>query len=296
MSIQSTRPATQREFMDKLVMPYDPKYPNPNSIPSEPYKAGQPEQNRAEEISLRNDTEKDFSIGIKDINEAIDYYFRQVLKLSVIQNNTRLDLPIIYGTEENWKSVQEDGYYRDSNSKLMAPLLMFKRTGLAQNRSLGNKLDGNSSKNLQFFETKFNKKNVYNNFSVLNNKQASKQFIVAVTPDYVTITYSCLIWTHFIEQMDKLVESLNFASRSYWGDPSKFQFLSTIDSFDDQSTFSTGEDRFIKTSFNISLNGWLIPNVMNKTLASINRVYSASDVVFGLETVTSIDSVNENKK
>jgi len=275
--------------MDKLIIPYDQRYPNPNQIPSEPYKAGQPENDRSKEISLKNDTEKEFSIGIKDINEAILFYFENVLKLSVIQNNTRVKVPVIYGSSENWKSVQEDGYYRDANSKIMAPLLMIRRTNLSQNRSLGNKLDGNSVKNIQVFEKKFSKRNMYNSFNIQSNKPQQKEYVVAITPDYVTITYSCMIWTNFIEQMDKLVETINYASRSYWGDPAKFQFLSNIDSFDDQTTLTAGEDRLVRTSFSITLNGWLIPDVMNKNLSTINRVFSSSEVVFGLETATSTE-------
>jgi len=287
MSIQSTRPQNRQEFMDKLVIPYDPRYPNTNEVFSEPYKAGQPEQNRALEISLKKDIDKDFSIGIKDINEAVHYYFTQVLKLSVIQNNTRVSVPIIYGSEENWKSVQLDGYYRDANSKLMAPLLMFKRTNLTQNRGLANKLDGNNAKNIQVFEKGFNRRNVYNNFNVINSRTPEKEYIVAVSPDYVTVEYSCMIWTHFIEQMDKLIESLNYASRSYWGDPNRFQFYSSIESFQDNTTFSTGDDRLIRSNFTLTLNGYLIPDSMNKSMSTINRVYGASNIIFGLETSTS---------
>jgi len=288
MSIQDTRPQNRREFMDKLVIPYDPRYPNTNEVFSEPYKAGQPEQNRALEISLKNDTDKDFSIGIKDINEAVHYYFTEVLKLSVIQNNTRLQVPVIYGSEENWKSVQLDGYYRDANSKLMAPLLMFKRTNLTQNRGLANKLDGNNVKNIQVFERGFNRRNVYNNFRVINSKLPEKEYIVAVSPDYVTVEYSCMIWTHFIEQMDKLIESLNYSSRAYWGDPNRFQFYSSIESFQDNTTFTTGDDRLVRSNFTLTLNGYLIPDSMNKSMSSINRVYGASNIVFGLETSTNI--------
>jgi hypothetical protein len=278
-------------------MPYDERYPNTNDVFSEPYKAGQPEQNRAAEISLRNDIDKDFSIGIKDINEAVHYYFTEVLKLSVVQNNTKITVPIIYGNEESWKGVQADGYYRDSNSKLMAPLLMFKRTNITQNRGLANKIDGNSARNIQVFEKGFNKRNIYNNFSVINSRVPEKEYVVAVSPDYVTVEYSCMIWTHFIEQMDKLIESLNYASRAYWGDPNRFQFYSSIESFQDATTFDTNDDRIIRSNFTLTLNGYLIPDSMNKSMSSINRVYGASNIVFAMETATTSEQfvANTNK-
>jgi len=286
MAIQVVRPTNRQEFVNKLIVPYDPKEGNPNVVFSEPAKLGQPEQNRAYQTSERIDGDKDFTIGIKDIDEALMHYFKNVLKLSVVQNNSRLEVPVIYGTPENWKSVQSDGYYRDENNKLMAPLLMFKRSSVAQNRNLGNKLDGNLTHNVQLFEKSFSKRNVYNNFSALNNRVPQKKYVVSATPDYITVEYECIVWTYFVEQMDKLIESLNFASRSYWGDPNRFQFYSSIESFQDSISYNIGENRAVRTNFTITLNGYLIPDTLNRKLASPGNVYSISRVIFGLETST----------
>lgn len=284
MATQVVRPVNRTEFMNKLVDPYDPTQGNPNVVFSEPTKLGQPENNRALEISERTDSDKDFTIGIKDIDEALMYYFNNVLKLSVIQNNAKVNVPIIYGTPENWKSVQNDGYYRDENGKMMAPLLMFKRSSVSANRDLGNKLDGNMVHNVQLFEKRFSKRNVYSNFGVLNNRSPETKYVVSATPDYVTIQYQCIVWTYFVEQMDKMIEALNFASRSYWGDPNRFQFYSSIESFDESINYNIGENRAVRTSFNITLNGYLIPDTLNRKLASPTNVYGISQVVFGLET------------
>lgn len=290
MANKIVRPETRREFMNKLIIPYDLQVGNTNQVYSENAIVGQPENNRSQEISLRGDTDKNFSVGIKDINEAIDYYFKNILKLSVVQNGTRLAIPIIYGTPENWASVQADGYYRDGTSKLLAPLLMYKRTNIEQNRNLGNKVDGNKAANIQLFQKTFNKKDVYNNFNALNSRAPKKEYIAVVTPDYVKLTYNCVIWTHFVEQMDKIIESLNYSSRSYWGDPKRFQFYSDINSFEDNTTVNIGEDRLVKTNFTLTLNGWLIPDSLNKYLSAINRQIGVSQVVFGLELESTTES------
>jgi hypothetical protein len=277
--------------MSKLVGPaYDPQYGTVPKPFSEPTKLGQPEENRAYQISVKGDTEKDFYIGLEDIDKAVSYYFNDVLKLSVVQNNTRVNIPIIYGTPENWKSVQLDGYYRDQNGKLLAPLLMFKRNSVTQNRDLGNKLDGNLVHNLQTFATRYNKRNFYSNFSVLNNKVPETKYVVAVTPDYVTVEYECIVWTYFVEQMDKLIEALNFASRSYWGDPNRFQFYSSIESFQDSITYEIGDNRAVRTNFNLTLNGYLIPDTINKKLANASVYYGVSEIVFAMETATSSET------
>lgn len=288
---KSVRPANRREFMNKLVKPYSKEYGNPNEVFSENAKAGTPEINRAKEISLRDDKDRNFYIGIKDIDEAVMYYFNNVLKLSVVQNNTRIPIPIIYGSPEVWKSIQADGYYRDGYSKLMAPLLVFKRTSMTQNRNLGHKLDGNVVRNLQLFEKGYDKKNVYTRLDALQPRAEKKEYIVSITPDYVTIEYECIVWTHFIEQMDKVVEALNFASRTYWGDTNKFQFYTDIESFEDSITYEVGEDRAVKSSFTIKLNGYLIPDSINKELAVQNRVFGVSKVVFGMEVAGSIEEL-----
>lgn len=293
MAIQVVRPQNRQEFMSKLVGPaYAPEYGEVPKPFSEPAKLGQPEQNRAYQTSVKGDTEKDFYIGIKDLDEAVMYYFNEVLKLSVVQNNTRLEVPILYGTPENWKSIQNDGYYRDGQGKLMAPLLVFKRKSVAQNRNLGYKLDGNLVHNLQTFKTRYNKRNFYSNFDALNSRVPEEKYVVSITPDYVTVTYDCVIFTYFVEQMDKLIEAVNFASRSYWGDPNRFQFMTVIDSFEDSITYGVGENRAIRSNFSMTLNGYLIPDTINKKLANASVYYGVSNVVFGLETADSKESFN----
>ena len=297
MAIQVVRPENRKEFMSKLVGPaYAPNEGTVQKPFSEPTKLGQPEQNRAYEVSERKDGDKDFSIGIKDVDEALLHYFNNVLKLSVVQNNAKLTVPVIYGTPENWKSVQQDGYYRDQNEKLMAPLLMFKRTSVTQNRNLGYKLDGNQAHNVQLFRKGFSKRSVYNNFNILNNRVPETKYIVSATPDYVTVEYECIVWTYFVEQMDKLIEALNFASRSYWGDPNRFLFYSSIESFQDSITYDIGDNRAVRTNFTISLNGYLIPDSLNKKLATPGSAYGISRVIFGLETSTGTEEFDAKVK
>lgn len=282
MANQKIRPIKQREFVEALVMPGKAE----QIIQAKP---GQPEINRALQTSQKNTEGKNIQIGIKDLDEAVMYYMKNNLKLSVIQNNKSVPVNIIYGTPENWKGVQQDGFYRDKTGKIQAPLVMFIRNSISQNRNLGYKLDGNVANNLQIFEKKYNRRNNYSNFSVLTNKVPEKEYHAVVIPDYVTVTYSCVMWTSFAEQMDKLIESLNFASRSYWGDLERFKFYASIETFNDSITYEVGEDRLVRTNFDITLNGYLIPDTLNEYLASNKIEYSMSQIVFDLE-VSSGDS------
>lgn len=283
---QIVRPETRREFMDKMITPTDKQYGNPNIIFSKTFKPGQPEFNRAYETSYEPTGDKKFSIGIKDIDEAVMYYFNNVLKLTVYQNNGIVTVPIIYGSPEKWKSIQRDGYYRDEAARIMSPLLVFKRSNIVQNRTLGSKIDGNTAKNVQLFEKSYSRRSMYDNFSVLQDQKPEKEFVAVVTPDYITVTYSCIAWTNFVEQMDKLIEAINFASNSYWGDPNSFQFRTMVETFTDAQIYEQGEDRLVRTEFDLTVNGYLIPDSVNAYLAQLTgKTYNICKIVFNTEKV-----------
>ena len=82
------RPYTKREFLSKFNKPYvnpdtnEVVAPLTQTVPSAEVTPGQPEINRALEVSLKDDTNnKTFSIGLKDIDSAILYYLDNVINL-----------------------------------------------------------------------------------------------------------------------------------------------------------------------------------------------------------------------
>lgn len=287
MSNYKPRPTNRREFLDTLVMPYDQNIGNPNQIESEPLVPGTPEINRALQMSHKNEDTKKFSISLEDNDETIKYYFDNVIKPTVYNNGSQLNVPVIYGSPERWKSVQADGYYRDKTGKLMVPLIMYKRNTIEKNRELGNKLDGNIIHNVQLFEKRYTKRNIYDNFSVLRGQLPEKEFVVGVIPDYVTITYNCVVFTDFVEQMNKIVEAIEFASDSYWGDPNKFNFRARINSFSTITEIANDGDRAVRTNFDIILSGYLVPDTINRYKANSDLAYSVTKVIINGETVTS---------
>jgi len=283
---QIVRPQNRREFMNKLIVPADKQYGNPNLVFSEPFKPGQPEFNRAYETSFEPTGDRKYSIGLSDIDQSIMYHFTNVLKLTVYQNNGTVLVPVIYGSPEKWKSIQKDGYYRDGSAKIMSPLLVFKRSSVVQNRTLGNKIDGNVARNVQLYEKVFSRRNIYDNFNVLQNQKPQKEYTVVVTPDYVTVNYTCIMWTNFVEQMNKLIEAVNFASNSYWGDPDSFQFLAKTETFTDAQVYEQGEDRLVRVEFDLTVNGYLIPDSLNAYLAQLSgKTYNICKIVFTTEQV-----------
>ena len=170
----------------------------------------------------------------------------------------------------------------------MAPLIMYKRTDVSKNRTLGNKLDGNKVHNFQVFETRYNQKSQYDKFSILTNRIPSKQYYVSVVPDYVDVTYQCVLFTNFVEQNNKLIEAIQFASDSYWGDLSRWKFRTKVDSFSITNEYQTENDRTARTDFTLTLNGYLISDTVNKEMANSDMFYSPSQIIFGLEATTDL--------
>ena len=291
-------PKTQRELSEGLQTPSYVQAGNPNGsseYSSSPNlnQAGIP-FNRSEKMSRKGDTYKEFTVGLQDIDESVFYYFENVIRPFVYQNGERREVPIIYGSPERWKSMQKDGYYRDKNNRIMSPIIMFKRNSITKNRSLTNKLDANQPNLYTSWMKQYNPKNFYSNFNALNNRDQTKQFVANVVPDYVTLSYSVVIQTYYIEQLNPIIEAINYASDAYWGNPQRFKFMARIDSFNTVNEIAKGEDRSVRSTFDINMYGYIIPDTIQKDLNSVKKYNSKSKVTFSLETTSNPDVYNPN--
>lgn len=284
-------PKTQREISEGLQTPFDSTRGNPNLDSNPTSTQTGIDFNRSEKLSFKEDTSKPFTIGIKDIDEAVFYYFNNVIQPHVYQNSERRSVPIIYANPERWKSYQRDGYYRDKGGSIMLPIIIIKRDNIAKDRTLYNKLDSNQPNLYAGFQKSFNSKNFYSNFNLLNNRVPTKQFNAVVVPDYLNITYSCIIQTYYMEQLNNIIESVEYASDSYWGDPERFKFNARVDSFSTAAEVVAGQDRLVKSNFEINLRGYIIPDVPQKDVNAIKKYNSKSKITVTTETVTNINKV-----
>ena len=277
-------PKTQKQLSKEQHVPTYPQAGNPNDFNPTPT------NNRALNTTFKGDTTKPFSVGIQDIDEAIFYYFENVIQPSVIQNGSRLPVPVIYGSPEKWKSYQKDGYYRDQKGKIMAPLIMFKRTDITKNRAIANKLDANNPNNFGVFTKRYSQQNAYDNFKVLNNRVPQKEYYAVVMPDYLTVTYECAVFTYYVEQLNKIVESMEYASDAYWGNPQRYQFKAMIDSFGFQTELSQDDERIVRSTFSIKINGYIIPELLQKDITALQKFSNKTQIFISTETTIPSDS------
>ncbi len=262
--VRKPTPKTQKQISIEQQTAYDQQQGNPNlAVPSS--------KNRALQTSWKEDTTKPLTIGIQDIDEAVFYYFENMIKPTVVHNGQNLSVPVLYGDPEKWKTYQKDGYLRDLKGSLMAPLIIFKRTDITKNRSIANKLDANNPNNYGIFQKAYNTRNAYDNFSVLNNRKPEKQYYAVVVPDYVTVTYEFIVFTYYIEQQNKIVEAIQYSSDAYWGNPERFKFKAMIDSFGFQTELAESGERIVRSTFSLKLNGYIIPDNIQKGTTAINK-------------------------
>ena len=255
-------PKTQRELSSEIAI--NAALPSAQKPPSK-------ETNRGSTRTRKEDRVGDIKIGLYDIDDAIKYYFDEVIRPRVTDFDEDVSVPVLYGSPERWVSAQRGQYYRDQKGKIMVPLIMYRRTSVGKDTSVNfSKIDANNPKLFYTFEKKYSPQNRYDNFSALQGVVPIRERYSVVVPDYVTIQYEGVIWTDYIEQMNDLIEAINYSQGSYWGDPERFKFRTSIAEFSDATEVPTDGDRIVKTTFNMELHGYVIPDSLNKELAMSN--------------------------
>ena len=241
--------------------------------------------NRAHQTKRSDDTFKNIKVDLQDIDEAILFYFQNVIKPTVIEDEEIIEVPIQYGDPELWKSVQKDGFVRDAKGKVIAPVVMFRRTSITRDDSVP--IDKADRSIVQQFPIKWSPKNSYDRFSLLTGIDRKKTYELysVYMPDYIVLSYESVIWTSFVTQMNKIVEQIYYSEGAYWGKPDKFKFSSRIDSFDQNIDISTEKGRIVRSNFNLEIRGYLVPESAND-LITTQKQHTKQQVVLGTEFVT----------
>ena len=248
---------------------------------------------RGKVISRKTDKVKDFTITLRDIDFAIKYYFKNVIKPSVVENGLNIDVPVIYGSPERWKSIKRDGYFKDEKDKLILPLIVFKRNSISKDDNYPiDKLDANSPKLVYPFKKKWSEKNKYDNFSVSVGLKPTEEYYSIVVPDYIILSYDFIIMTEAVDQMNKIVEAIVYSEGSYWGEKERIKFRTKIQTYTTNIEGGNDTQRTVKTTFSLELNGYLVPDTINKQLplvaGNFEKAFSPKQVLFGIDTDTQL--------
>jgi hypothetical protein len=248
--------------------------------------------NRGTLLARTENDVKNPSVTLMDIDGAILHYFEKVIKPSVEDNGENVKVPVIYASPERWKSIQRDGFMKDKKRQVITPVIAYRRTSIEKDELLPiDKLDANNPHHFYTFEKKFTDVNRYDNFSAQIGLLPQREYYNVTMPDYVTLTYDFIIWTSYIEQMNKIVERVTYSDGAYWGDPDKMKFRTSVESFTDATEVSDTE-RLVRTTFTVIMKGYLLPEGNFDHRSTTQKYLTPKKVIFGTEVDTKVNNVS----
>lgn len=239
----------------------------------------------------RTQKTKPIEIGLMTADSAILYYFNEVIRPVVDNGDTLENVPVLYANPERWASIQKGQFVRDKKGQAVLPIITYKRTSVEKN-IVGTKVDVTNPL-VQSHQMTWNKRNRYDNFAALNGVKPSREMHNIVIPDYVKLGYECAIMTDYIEHLNPIIENINYAGGQYWG-TSTAKFYASLDAFAVDHTVEDGADRAAKATFSLTLNGYIVPQNVQKEMSNFKPVsYTARQVKVQEQTTiqTDIDAV-----
>ena len=232
-----------------------------------------------------------FSIGLKEIDTAVINHIRNIMKPVVRESNETIKVPVMYGNEERWKSVRSRGVLRDKNGIIILPVIVIKRTSLTMNPDMPLSFDNDvRGKFVSVVRSSngWSKNNRYDRFSVLTGQKPVEEFIKTGMPDFVICSYSIVMMTAFMEQMNDLNTIMVEHLETYWGDSTSYKFLSALSGdISNEVQMETDGERLVRNELTLEIKGYMIPEFTDNTFgktAEVARGYTPKKVVFS-ETI-----------
>ena len=233
-----------------------------------------PDLNRANEIkSEKGDIKK--SVGLFDIDYAMMTYLEDTALPKLDYNGKSVSIPVIYGNSERWVGARRQGVYRDNKGKIQLPLMMIRRTSIAKDETMPMLNRHISYPTI----TKYSKNNRYDRFTALGgNTQPKYELFNIVMPEYVEVNYECMVWTDYTEQLNSVIEQLNFAS-TYWGDKDKFKFRTQVSDYNVINEVGEGTQRINRVEFTLNVKAYLLPEKFDGELTTKKSISTRKVVI-----------------
>lgn len=233
--------------------------------------------NRAEQVKVTKQDLKQ-SVSLFDIDYAMMSYLEETALPKLDDNGKLLSIPVIYGNSERWKGAQRDGIFRDNKGRIQLPLMMIRRNSISKDESMP-MLNRHTSYPTV---TKWSKDNRYDRFSLLGSAAKPKYELYNITmPQYVEVTYQCMVWTSYTEHLNKVIEQLQYTG-TFWGDKDKFKFKVILSDFEIINEVGEGTERINRIEFSLSVKAYLLPEKFDGE-NTIKKSFSTKRVVMSTE-------------
>lgn len=214
---------------------------------------------RHREVRRDKDKVRSFGVTLYDIDFAVKSFIDKKIQLKVEDNGEYIDVPTIYANAEKWASIQKDGFLKDKKGKTLAPLITFRRSGVSIKSEMRRNKVANEYHMAYVMRQKYNNVMPYDKFSNLYHKNKSNEFFLTPIPDYVDITYDFIIWCEYQNQLNYVIENFIYFAGQSFGDKNHFKFATNMDGVTIEDSNATGQDRLVRSSFQLLVHGYLLP-------------------------------------
>jgi hypothetical protein len=258
------------------------------------------ELGKSRHTQIRRDKDRTKSIGITlyDIDFAVKSFIDNVMLLRLEDNGESIMVPTLYANSEKWASIQRNGYLKDKKGKTLVPLITFRRSSVNMKSELRRNKVATTNQLGYVLKQKYNKNSPYDKFSALYgvNDRSVQEYIVTPIPDYVDVTYDFIGWCEYQNQLNYIVEQFVYFTGQSFGERNSLKFSTNVDSFTMEDNNTTGQDRVVRCSFQITVHGYLLPKSVGTEITT-KRTIGPNKVTFGSEAYSNlIQSVSANDR
>ena len=262
--------------------------PAPNRINRGPEMAGAVKtENRATATRRDTDVQKNFSVSLIDIDTAIFTHLNEVVNPQVVDNGHLVKVPVNYASPERWKAIRKDGFMRDKHGKVQCPAITYRRTTMQRNDQL---ITFNRHLSMPFVKS-YTAKTQYDRFGLMNKFLPTREIHSITMPDHIIVNYDFIVWTEKTEQLNKVVEQINWTTEDYWGDKKRFKFRTSISDYSFQTEVSADQDRMVKATFTMMVYAYLLPESTEARKSTTQKSFSLRKVVFNMEAVGTVEEL-----
>lgn len=210
--------------------------------------------------------------SLKDIDKAVRDFFKEEIKLYVIENHDKVSVPIKIATPERWKQMKEDHYLRDNKKQIILPVCLIKRNDirlmedryiLPHFRTMTTIIEGvpEENKTQDYSKRK-------------DNSIKNKYYIQVEPPTSIEVTYDVQLQTRYMSSINSLIEQISM-------NKNKGRIITNNDivikweigSFSDTSNVENFSDeiRLISNSFDFTIETMLYDKYKNNKLNVIKK-------------------------
>lgn len=219
---------------------------------------------------MSDNNNNDRTHGLIAFDSALEKYIKKNIAFDFSDKNDNIKTSVLFAKPEQWTELKDKATVKvniDGNH-VNLPVISLYRTDVIINKSMVP----------HWIEDKFLEYAIAKeNLPTIGDKEYTKT-VVQRRGIYVEMYYSVEIITQNHFHLDHLIEQFILNEGKYWSDDENFSMRVTYESFPDTSqSADQNQERIISTSFNVQMNGQILPkfkkekkNVGNSYMDTVN--------------------------